>query len=119
QRSEFNSDVFLATNELVLRVQPDETIYFKINNKISGLGTRLNRNDLNLLYNTRYSREISDAYEWLLLDAIGGERRLFIRSNELDAASSIFMPLLKELEAKKIAPDLYLYGSRGSVRAHY
>ncbi|KVH87502.1 glucose-6-phosphate dehydrogenase [Cynara cardunculus var. scolymus] len=80
---------------------------------------RLNRSDLNLLYSTRYSKEITDAYEWLLLDAIRGERRLFIRSDELDAAWSIFTPLLKELEAKKIAPELYLYGSRGFVGAHY
>jgi glucose-6-phosphate 1-dehydrogenase len=34
----------------------------------------------------RYSKEIPDAYERLLLDAIEGERRLFIRSDELDAA---------------------------------
>ena len=51
----------------------------------------------------RYSREIPDAYERLLLDAIEGERRLFIRSDELDAAWAIFTPLLKELEMRKVA----------------
>nr|GFA50396.1 glucose-6-phosphate 1-dehydrogenase, chloroplastic [Tanacetum cinerariifolium] len=66
-----------------------------------------------------YPKEIPDAYERLLLDAIEGERRLFIRSDELDAAWSIFTPLLKELESKKIAPELYPYGSRGPVGAHY
>ncbi|KAI3769550.1 hypothetical protein L6452_00658 [Arctium lappa] len=115
----FGTDLDKATNELVLRVQPDEAIYLKINNKIPGLGMRLDRSDLNLLYSARYSKEIPDAYERLLLDAIEGERRLFIRSDELDAAWSIFTPLLKELEAKKIAPELYPYGSRGPVGAHY
>lgn len=67
----------------------------------------------------RYSKEIPDAYERLLLDAIEGERRLFIRSDELDAAWSLFTPLLKELEEKRIAPELYPYGSRGPVGAHY
>lgn len=67
----------------------------------------------------RYPREISDAYERLLLDAIEGERRLFIRSDELDAAWALFTPLLKDLEEKKIAPELYPYGSRGPVGAHY
>ncbi|KAA3474753.1 glucose-6-phosphate 1-dehydrogenase, chloroplastic-like [Gossypium australe] len=177
QRSEFSSDTFQrnfgtdldkATNELVLRVQPDEAIYLKINNKVPGLGMRLDRSDLNLLYRARfydypwqnkdflpenayltgfnlkskdnllsetpyflprfshcmnlrlrYPTEIPDAYERLLLDAIAGERRLFIRSDELDAAWSLFTPLLKELEAKKIAPELYPYGSRGPVGAHY
>lgn len=67
----------------------------------------------------RYSKEIPDAYERLLLDAIEGERRLFIRSDELDAAWSLFTPLLKELEDKKIIPEYYPYGSRGPVGAHY
>lgn len=67
----------------------------------------------------RYSKEIPDAYERLLLDAIEGERRLFIRSDELDAAWALFTPLLKELEEKKIIPEYYPHGSRGPVGAHY
>ncbi|XP_042456634.1 glucose-6-phosphate 1-dehydrogenase, chloroplastic-like [Zingiber officinale] len=115
----FGSDIDRATNELVIRVQPDEAIYLKINNKVPGLEMRLDRSNLNLLYSSRYSKEIPDAYERLLLDAIEGERRLFIRSDELNAAWELFTPLLKELEEKKIAPELYPYGSRGPVGAHY
>ncbi|KAM0072815.1 putative glucose-6-phosphate dehydrogenase (NADP(+)) [Helianthus debilis subsp. tardiflorus] len=115
----FSMDMDKATNELVLRVQPDEAIYLKINSKIPGLGMKLDQSDLNLFYRTRYLKEIPDAYERLLLDAIQGERRLFIRSDELDAAWSLFTPLLKELETKKIAPELYPYGSRGPVGAYY
>nr|GMD59239.1 glucose-6-phosphate 1-dehydrogenase, chloroplastic [Ipomoea batatas] len=115
----FGSDLDRATNELVIRVQPDEAIYLKINNKVPGLGMRLDRSNLNLLYSTRYSKEIPDAYERLLLDAIEGERRLFIRSDELDAAWSLFTPVLKELEGKKIVPEYYPYGSRGPIGAHY
>lgn len=66
----------------------------------------------------RYSKEIPDAYERLLLDAIEGERRLFIRSDELDVAWKLFTPLLKELEDKKITPELYSYGSTGPIEAH-
>ncbi|KAJ9563862.1 hypothetical protein OSB04_009022 [Centaurea solstitialis] len=113
------TDLDLATNELVIRVQPDEAIYLKINNKVPGLGMRLDRSNLNLLYAARYSKEIPDAYERLLLDAIEGERRLFIRSDELDAAWSLFTPVLKELEEKKIVPEYYPYGSRGPVGSHY
>jgi glucose-6-phosphate 1-dehydrogenase len=115
----FGADLDQATNELVIRVQPDEAIYLKINNKVPGLGMRLDRSNLNLHYAARYSKEIPDAYERLLLDAIEGERRLFIRSDELDAAWSIFTPALKELEEKKIIPEYYPYGSRGPVGAHY
>ncbi|KAL3511469.1 hypothetical protein ACH5RR_030870 [Cinchona calisaya] len=115
----FGTDLDQATNELVIRVQPDEAIYLKINNKVPGLGMRLDRSYLNLLYAARYSKEIPDAYERLLLDAIEGERRLFIRSDELDAAWSLFTPVLKEIEEKKITPEYYPYGSRGPVGAHY
>ncbi|XP_058093122.1 glucose-6-phosphate 1-dehydrogenase, chloroplastic-like isoform X2 [Magnolia sinica] len=118
-KKSFGKDLDQATNELVIRVQPDEAIYLKINNKVPGLGMRLDRSDLYLHYAARYSKEIPDAYERLLLDAIQGERRLFIRSDELDAAWKLFTPLLKELEEKKITPELYPFGSRGPVRAHY
>lgn len=113
------TDLDRATNELVIRVQPDEAIYLKINNKVPGLGMKLDRSNLNLHYAARYSKEIPDAYERLLLDAIEGERRLFIRSDELDAAWSLFTPVLKELEEKRIIPEYYPYGSRGPVGAHY
>lgn len=46
----FGTDLDRATNELVIRVQPDEAIYLKINNKIPGLGMRLDRSNLNLHY---------------------------------------------------------------------
>lgn len=115
----FGTDVDKSTNELVIRVQPDEAIYLKINNKVPGLGMRLDHSNLNLHYAARYSKEIPDAYERLLLDAIEGERRLFIRSDELDAAWALFTPVLKELEKKKTAPEYYPYGSRGPVGAHY
>lgn len=49
----FGTDLDKATNELVLRVQPDEAIYLKINNKVPGLGMRLDRSDLNLLFRAR------------------------------------------------------------------
>ncbi|XP_072992928.1 glucose-6-phosphate 1-dehydrogenase 2, chloroplastic-like [Typha latifolia] len=118
-KRKFGTDLDKLSNELVIRVQPNEAIYLKINNKIPGLSMRLDSSNLNLLYSERYPREIPDAYERLLLDAIGGERRLFIRSDELDAAWSLFSPLLKELEDRRVAPELYPYGSRGPVGAHY
>lgn len=49
----FGTDLDRATNELVIRVQPDEAIYLKINNKIPGLGMRLDRSKLNLHYAAR------------------------------------------------------------------
>lgn len=53
-KKSFGTDLDRATNELVIRVQPDEAIYLKINNKIPGLGMRLDRSNLNLHYAARY-----------------------------------------------------------------
>ncbi|XWS61839.1 hypothetical protein CRYUN_Cryun07bG0159900 [Craigia yunnanensis] len=96
----FGTDFDKATNELVLRVQPDEVLYLKNNNKVPGLGMRLDRSDLKLLFQAGYPREVRDVYERLLLNAIAGKRRLFIKSDEFDSAWSPFTPLLKELEEK-------------------
>ncbi|XP_057955837.1 glucose-6-phosphate 1-dehydrogenase, chloroplastic-like [Malania oleifera] len=115
----YGTDLDKATNELVLCVQPEEAIYLKVNNKVPGLGMRLDCSELNLLHKPRHPGEAPNAYERLLLDVIEGERRLFIRSDQLDAAWDLFTPLLKELEEKKVAPELYPYGSRGPVGVHY
>ncbi|XP_047321078.1 glucose-6-phosphate 1-dehydrogenase, chloroplastic-like [Impatiens glandulifera] len=112
-------DVEVGTNELVIHVQPDEAICLKINNKVPGVGMKLECSNLNLLYSARYLKEIPDAYERLVLDAIEGERRLFIRSDELDAAWSLFSPVLKELEEQKIIPEYYDYGSQGPFGADF
>jgi len=110
----------MATNELVIRVQPDEAIYLKINNKIPGLGLQLDRTTLDLSYKSTFSsNQIPDAYERLILDAINGDKRLFIRDDELREAWRIFTPLLKKLEEQKVAPELYPYGSQGPVGAYY
>jgi hypothetical protein len=55
----FGSDLDLATNELVIRVQPDEAIYLKINNKVPGLGMRLDRSNLHLHYAARFGPPLS------------------------------------------------------------
>ncbi|PKI76859.1 hypothetical protein CRG98_002845 [Punica granatum] len=49
----FGNNLNNATNELVIQVQPDEAVYLKINNKVPGLGMRLDRSDLNLLFKKR------------------------------------------------------------------
>ncbi|KAJ6695039.1 GLUCOSE-6-PHOSPHATE 1-DEHYDROGENASE 2 CHLOROPLASTIC [Salix koriyanagi] len=114
----FETDLDQATNELIIRVQPDEAIDLKINNKQGPSNNILNANELGVPF-VDIRKEIPDAYERLLLDAIEGERRLFIRSDELDAAWALFTPVLKELEEKNIIPEYYPYGSRGPVGAHY
>ncbi|CAH8349758.1 unnamed protein product [Eruca vesicaria subsp. sativa] len=56
---------------------------------------------------------------WKSFSRQEGERRLFIRSDELDAAWALFTPFLKEIEEKKMILEFYPYRSRGPVGAHY
>ena len=35
------------------------------------------------------------------------------------AAWELFTPVLKQIESQSVAPELYPYGSRGPVGAHY
>lgn len=103
-------------NELVIRIQPDEAIYMRIVSKVPGLTSRMEEARLNLFYRHAWeeSKDIPDAYERLILDVIQGEKSLFIRDDELDAAWKIFTPALMELENENSTkPELYVYGSEG------
>jgi len=68
----------------VIRIQPNESIYLKINNKVPGLGLRLDTTKLDLSYSDKYRTQLPDAYERLILDVINGDKRLFIRNDELE-----------------------------------
>ena len=118
-RNKLGVDLDAATNELVIRIQPDEAIYLKVNNKVPGLGLRVDTTKLDLTYKAKYAGQLPDAYERLILDCINGDRRLFIRADELEVAWQKFTPVLEEIEKKGVQPELYPYGSRGPVGAHY
>ncbi|MCO5610271.1 hypothetical protein L7F22_064507 [Adiantum nelumboides] len=108
-----------ATNELIIQIQPDESIILKINNKVPGLGLQLDSSDLNLMYRDRYDVDIPDSYEHLIMDVVDGDNHLFIRSDELEATWDLLDPLLKEIEKHKVAPELYQFGGRGPIGAYY
>jgi glucose-6-phosphate 1-dehydrogenase len=119
-RAKLGPDADRASNELVIRIQPDEAIYLKVNNKVPGLGLKLDASRLDLTYRSRYAdAHLPDAYERLLLDVVNGDKRLFIRDDELDAAWGLFTPLLNALDEGDVVPEPYPYGSRGPVGAHY
>jgi len=107
----------VSRNELVIRVQPNEAVYMKFNNKLPGLSYQTVISELDLSYNRRYSDlHIPDAYEALILDVLRGDHSHFVRDDELDYAWTIFTPILHEIDASKIKPVEYKYGSRGPAQ---
>lgn len=103
-------------NELVMRVQPDEAVYLKINSKIPGISTETLLTELDLTYSKRYSEDfwIPEAYEALIRDCYLGNHANFVRDDELDVSWKLFTPLLNYIEsADAPAPEIYAYGSKG------
>jgi glucose-6-phosphate 1-dehydrogenase len=77
----------IGRNELVIRIQPDEAVYLKLNNKMPGLYTRTLPIEMDLTYKRRFAEQkIPEAYESLILDALKGDASNFVRDDELEVA---------------------------------
>eukprot|EP00760_Papus_ankaliazontas_P030223 PhM_4_TR4670/c0_g1_i1/m.35745/K00036/G6PD, zwf; glucose-6-phosphate 1-dehydrogenase len=101
-------------NELVIRCQPNEAMYVKVNAKTPGLDTDLVTTELDLTYNSRFCElELPEAYASLIYDATVGNSTNFVRTDELEVAWNIFTPILHDIDAGKVKPIPYKYGTRG------
>lgn len=103
-------------NELVIRVQPNEAVYLKINSKVPGISTETSLTELDLTYASRYSKDfwIPEAYEALIRDCYLGNHANFVRDDELDVSWQLFTPLLNYIESPEgPKPEIYPYGSKG------
>jgi len=107
----------ISRNELVIRIQPNEAIYLKLNCKTPGLYTRAFPTEMDLTYKRRFlEAKIPEAYEALILDVLRGDHSNFVRNDELDVAWKIFTPILHWIDGfsgPKPRPVPYPYGSRG------
>jgi len=106
-----------SRNELVIRVQPNEAIYLKMNLKEPGLSGDVCHKELDFTYKAGFGGkpDVRGAYETLIYDVIRGDHNLFVRGDELTAAWKIFTPLLHRIEGEKIKPEPYEFGSRRPV----
>ncbi|NLB55992.1 MAG: glucose-6-phosphate dehydrogenase, partial [Lentisphaerae bacterium] len=115
RKPDFNSfvchDECPDANELIIRVQPGESIKLKITSKTPGLHMKLQNSQLDLNYLSAFKEKIPEAYELLLLDVIRGDHSLFISSEELAASWDVFTTALDEMEADQKEPVLYPFGT--------
>jgi len=112
------SEGSVKRNELVIRVQPNEAVYFKMMTKSPGMGYEPEETEMDLTYKTRYKNvKMPDAYERLILDVFTGSQLNFVRSDELSEAWRIFTPVLHYIEKEKPKPIPYTYGTRGPTEA--
>jgi glucose-6-phosphate 1-dehydrogenase len=106
-----------SANVLTFKIQPDESVHLQINNKIPGFGVNLHRGDLEFGYGRAFKGELPGAYERLLLDFMEGDQRLFIRSDEIEAAWKFVDSITENLEFSKLPLYEYRAGSTGPKEA--
>lgn len=121
--AEFMFDDKCPRNELVMRMQPNEAIYFKTNVKSPGFSGAPIQSELEVNYNTRFFSNSGnadnnpDAYTRLILDVLRGRSAAFVREDELRRSWEIFTPVLHKIEMENIRPVIYKRGSRGPPEA--
>mmetsp|Transcript_27538 Transcript_27538/g.60331 ORF Transcript_27538/g.60331 Transcript_27538/m.60331 type:complete len:1339 (+) Transcript_27538:180-4196(+) len=119
--ADFMFDTRCPRNELVLRIQPSESIYIKTNVKSPGFQSDPIQGELEVNYDKRFYESASesnpDAYTRLILDVLRGRSAAFVRDDELKRAWEIFTPLLHQIERDNVRPHIYKRGSRGPTAA--
>lgn len=101
------------SNVLTFKIQPDESVYLQINNKIPGFGIELHQANLEFGYKTTFKGEIPSAYERLLLDFMEGDQRLFMRSDEIEASWKFVDSITDSAEFKNLPVNIYKPGTNG------
>lgn len=97
-------------NWMVFRLQPQESLNLVVNAKVPGAGLNAHQLTLSAPYTCDPDEEFS-AYEQLLMDALEGDRSLFLRFDEVEWAWRLLDPVLKSWENG--SPDAYAAGSEG------
>jgi glucose-6-phosphate 1-dehydrogenase len=82
-------------NRLTISIQPEMDIRLRFQAKRPGQSMTLNPVDMIFSYKDAYDGNEPEAYETLLLDIMEGNATLFMRSDQVEAAWKIIMPILE------------------------
>jgi glucose-6-phosphate 1-dehydrogenase len=106
----------LPSNELVIRIQPDEGISLKFGAKQPGAVMRIGEVLMDFKYAGRFTATPSTGYETLLHDAIHGDATLYQRADNVEASWAALGPILDVWAAlnPRDFPD-YAAGSWGPI----
>ncbi|MDB5333012.1 MAG: glucose-6-phosphate 1-dehydrogenase [Phycisphaerales bacterium] len=104
-------------NDLIIRVQPEEGVSWRLNGKVPGGSLNIKSVALDFLYKTTFNVEPPEAYERLIFDAIVGDQTLFIRGDEAEAAWAVIDPIEQGWAQSARPPEPYAPGTWGPKRA--
>jgi glucose-6-phosphate 1-dehydrogenase len=94
-------------NRLVIQIQPAEGIQLDFQSKVPDSDMKMRLSNLDFRFDSS-GKELPDAYQRLLLDAILGDPSLFARSDEVEQAWRIIDPIIAAWKSPA-APSLYTY----------
>ena len=103
----------IFANDLIVRVQPEEGISWRLNAKVPGGQMNVKPVALDFLYKTTFNVEPPEAYERLIADAMAGDQTLFIRGDEAEAAWAVIDPIEQGWAAGHGKPREYSPGQWG------
>jgi glucose-6-phosphate 1-dehydrogenase len=86
----------IEPNRLFIHVQPDEGIVFRFQAKQPGPDMRVQEVSMDFSYRDSFGTDPAEAYEWLLLDAMEGDRTLFMRADGVQESWRIVQPVLDD-----------------------
>lgn len=102
-------------NTLIFRIQPDEGIFLEVSAKRPSMQMVVESVNMDFSYSGKWTRDLPEAYERLLLDALRGDSTLFTRSDEVEAEWEVIDPAL--VIAAGHEPFMYTPGSWGPAEA--
>ena len=110
----FDSDQKQKNNQLIIQLQPEESIKLKIMIKEpTASGFKLQELPLDLFFDEYYEDDHLDAYERLLLDAIERKSSLFMRRDEVEESWLFIDKLIDAIQVSDLDLEKYNAGSWG------
>ncbi|MEM3670268.1 MAG: glucose-6-phosphate dehydrogenase [Thermoprotei archaeon] len=103
-----------SPNRITIRIQPDEGINLRFEAKQPGAGMVTRPVDMTFKYSELSDKQLPDAYERLLLDALAGDPSLFTRSDEIELSWNIVEPILMQEDTLVHAYDQKTWGPKES-----
>ena len=99
-------------NWIVMGLQPDNTLRIELQAKQPGLEMKAHTVGLETMESDDNKHKL-DAYEALILDAIQGDRSLFLRADEVNLAWKAVDPILEKWSEEKDFIHTYTAGTWG------
>jgi glucose-6-phosphate 1-dehydrogenase len=96
-----------TSNQLIIRIQPDEGILLKFDMKEPGSGFNVKNVNMDFHYSDLTNIRIPSAYERLLYDVMIGDSTLFSRDDEVETAWKFIQPIQAAWETNS---NIKIYG---------